>query len=56
MGHDEAGVWFFGSGGDEARLAAPSSEKILNSVCGDPWRCAASCDGRGDCGVHSPED
>lgn len=60
IGHGEAGVavevGLFGGGGDEPPVTGPSSEKILNSVCGDSWKCVASCDDSGDCGVHSPED
>lgn len=59
IGHEEAGVavevGLFGSGGDKPLVTGPSSENILNSVCGDSWNCVASCDEGGDCGVHSPE-
>lgn len=60
IGNDEAGVagkvGLFGSGGDKPLVAGPSSEKILNWFCSDSWKCVASCDDRGDCGVHNPED
>lgn len=59
-GDDGAGVvlesGLFGNGGDEALAIGPPSENILNSVGGDSWKCVASCEDRGDCGVHSPED